>query len=419
LIYDAICKLHDIGGFDITLVFQYLKDNDKLDEIGGAYYLSKIMNCVVSTSNFNKYCSIVKEKSARRKSINFASIILAKATDESEEILDVIMEAEYCLNNINAEIDDLENVPNSDVILEILQKFYTKIHNDKNNVVNENEVFTGLSDWDEINGGLFNGLYVIAGRPAMGKGVHMTELICSMAKTYDIGVISGEMSKEQLYRRIASNIGGFDNYIYKKNGNYVTEDERKILVDSMNEALNLKLHIYEDTDIEKIRNKIKMWVQRHNVKCVIADFLTLFNVPEDKERYFTDVQRINYCLRIFTKLCKELNIPIILYAQMNREILGKGANKDVREPNLSDLKGSGSIEELAFQVSFLHRPEYYNPDNIQDEFGNNTKDVCYQIIAKHRDGKTGKLKYKAILNKSQLKKWEEEKIINWNNETPF
>jgi len=129
----------------------------------------------------------------------------------------------------------------------------------------------------------------------------------------------------------------------------------------------------------------------------------MFKVPPELERYYTKTQQVDYILDIFVGLCKTLNIPIILYAQMNREILGRAG---VKEPNLGDLKQSGSIEELAYQVSLLHRPEYYDEKSDVDENGESIKGLMYQIIAKHRDGKLGRLKFNANLAMSQIKTWE-------------
>lgn len=185
----------------------------------------------------------------------------------------------------------------------------------------------------------------------------------------------------------------------------------------MNEALNLKMHIENSRNIHKIANKIKLWVDNYNVKCVFADFLTLFKVPPELEKYYTKTQQVDYILDIFTQLCKDLKIPIILYVQMNREILGRHG---IKEPNLADLKQSGSIEELAYQVSFLHRPEYYDDKSIVDENGEDIQGLMYQIIAKHRDGKLGRLKFKAKLQCSQITDWESSLQFPFNkmNEEP-
>jgi replicative DNA helicase len=224
------------------------------------------------------------------------------------------------------------------------------------------------------------------------------------------------MTNEQLLKRIGCNLMNIDNFLWKKDAKLVTEEEQDLLKAAMNETLNLKLHITTDRYIEKIANKIRLWVEKYKIKCVLADFLTLFKVNDELSKYFTDKQRVDYVLNVFVDLCNELKIPIILYVQMNREILGRHGSK---EPNMGDLKSSGSIEELAYQVSFLHRPEYYEPNNTTDEFGNDLKGLCYQIIAKHRDGENARLMLKAKLQCSQMKEWNTIKQFDLNQDLPF
>jgi replicative DNA helicase len=221
-------------------------------------------------------------------------------------------------------------------------------------------------------------------------------------------VINGEMTDEQLFNRIACNLKGIDNFLFKKNKKYVTDEEINLLREGMEEAVNLKLHVENARRIDKIKNKIKIWVRQYGVKVVLADFLTLFRVPPEVGKYMGKTEEVDYILQVFTDLCKELKIPIILYVQMNREILGRHG---VKEPNLGDLKQSGSIEELAFQVSFLHRPEYYDSSAKQDEMGEDISGLMYQIIAKHRDGKLDKIKLRANLAQSQVREWDSEPML--------
>lgn len=388
---------------DYLLVAQDLIQKGLLEEIGGAYEITKLTNEVVADVNIRQYCMLVKQKAIERRLIEFSSHVLAEVYEGDNDIFDMLIEAENKLKGINYELQGLHQTSLAAVGMNVIREFDNKVHKAKNNIKDENAIYTGFRKWDEINGTLFPGLYVIAGRPGMGKGVHMTESICRMAKIYDIGVVNGEMTDEQLLKRIGCNLMGIDNFLFKKNPIYVTELEQERLHEAMNEALNLKLHIDNNRNIHKIANKIKLWVENYNVKCVFADFLTLFKVPPELEKYYTKTQQVDYILDIFTQLCKDLRIPIILYVQMNREILGRHG---LKEPNLADLKASGSIEELAFQVSFLHRPEYYDEKSTVDENGEDIKGLMYQIIAKHRDGQLGKLKFKAKLEFSQIEDWD-------------
>lgn len=403
IICKAIFEVSNNSTPNFVLIAQWIIDNGFTDEIGGIYEISKLTENVTSCVNIKQYAIIVKQKSVQRRLIEFGAHILTMAANEQEDVFEVIVEAENKLKGINNELQGMKITSLSKVAMEVVKNFDDKVYKAKNNIVDENVVYTGLKEWDEINGSLFPGLYVVAGRPGMGKGVHMTELICRMGKVYPIGVINGEMTDDQLMKRIGCNLKGIDNFLFKKNPKYVTEEEQELLKEAMEEAINLKLHIENSKNIHKIANKIKLWVDSYGVKCVFADFLTLFKVPPELEKYYSKTQQVDYILDIFVDLCKNLKIPIVLYVQMNREILGRAG---VKEPNMGDLKQSGSIEELAYQVSLLHRPEYYDDKSDVDENGESMKGLMYQIIAKHRDGQVGKLKFKANLAKSQISTWE-------------
>ena len=410
VVYSAICEVSEYATVDIPLVGQQIESWGQLEEVGGLYGLVQLTNNVTSTANLKNYCYIIKQKSVSRKLIELSGNTLNRSYLETDDVFDVLEETDFNLRQIKNEISELKVTSISNVAMNIIEKFDTKVYNAKNGIDNPNEIYTHIPEWDSINGSLFNGLYVVAGRPAMGKGVHLTELACRMGKHYDIGIINGEMSNEQLLTRIGCNLMGIDNFLWKKDPRTVTEQEQELVKTAMNEALLLKLHIDKNRYIHKIANKIKLWVYKYGVKCVLADFLTIFKVGDEMSKYLTETQKVNYILDVFVSLCEEVKIPIILYVQMNREILGRGG---VKEPNMGDLKQSGSIEELAFQVSFLHRPEYYDPNNLVDEMGESTKDLMYQIIAKHRDGEVGKIKHKAILKCSQLKDWNNNSLPGW------
>lgn len=412
LVCKAIFDLSEKHNADAKLVFQYLTDNGTIEQVGGIYGISKLMNDVTSSGNIKQYCLIVKQKAVERRLIDFGSHIVTSIYGGEDDVFDTLLEAELRLKGLNYELEGLSQTSVAEIGMNVIRHFDQKVYKAKNNIIDENAIYTRFTQWDDINGNMFPGLYIIAGRPGMGKGVHMTELICRMGKEYPVGVINGEMTDEQLLKRIGCNLMGIDNFLFKKNPVNVTLEEQDKLKEAMNEALNLKLHIESSRYINRISNKIKLWVENYGVKCILADFLTLFKVPYELEKYYTKTQQVDYILDVFTQLCKDLEVPIVLYVQMNREILGRHG---IKEPNLADLKQSGSIEELAYQVSFLHRPEYYDEKATVDENGEDIKGLMYQIIAKHRDGKLGKLKFKTNLACSQIKDWDVSSI----DLTPF
>ena len=202
IIYGAICDVYEYSNVDIEMVGQRLMFLEQLDIIGGMYHLVVLTGKVVSVANIKSYCYIVKQKSVSRKLIELGGDIVNKSYTESEDVFNVLNEAEFSIKNINNDLSELKMTPLSTIAMSIIEKFDAKVFNAKNNLESRDEVYTGMAEWDKINGKLFNGLYIVAGRPAMGKGVHLTELACRMGKRYDIGIINGEMSNEQLLTRI-------------------------------------------------------------------------------------------------------------------------------------------------------------------------------------------------------------------------
>jgi len=407
IVCETIFEIAEHGTPDTLLVFQNISDKGLIDKAGSIYELTKLTNNITSDSNIKQYCLIVKEKAVQRRLIDFGSHVLSSVFGGEDDVFDTLLESEIKLKGLNYELEGLSQTSVAEIGMNVIRDFDEKVYKAKNNIVDEDAIYTRFRSWDDINGTMFPGLYIIAGRPGMGKGVHMTELICRMGKEFPVGVINGEMTDEQLLKRIGCNLMGIDNFLFKKNPSFVTQAEQDLLKDAMNEALNLKLHIENSRYINRISNKIKLWVENYGVKCIMADFLTLFKVPYELEKYYTKTQQVDYILDVFTQLCKDLKVPIVLYVQMNREILGRHG---LKEPNLADLKQSGSIEELAYQVSFLHRPEYYDDKSTVDENGEDIKGLMYQIIAKHRDGRLDKLKFRANLACSRITDWDEEKI---------
>lgn len=393
---------------NILLVTEELRFKEQLEEVGGSYYLTQITNHVVSNTESVHYCRIILEKYIQRKIIEICGQGITTAFEDSADVFDLLDLVTNQLRDINSEIRAKQNINVASVSIDVISSLHTKVHNARDGKVDPNEIYTLMPEWDKVNGNLFPGLFVIAGRPGMGKGVVMTELICRMAMKYPVGVVNGEMTNKQLLIRIGCNLKEIDNELWKKNPADITDDELKLVYASMQEAQTLQLHLEDSTYIHKISAKIRMWVEKYGVKCVMVDFLSLIRIPEEYAKYMTEVQKLNYVMEVFRELSKELKIPIIIFCQLNRDLYKRGGNK---EPNLADLKGSGNIEEFAYQISFLHRPEYY--DIYEDDLGESTKGLIYHIIAKHRDGKLARMKYKFSPQFSKIDNWQFQEVVGW------
>ncbi len=211
------------------------------------------------------------------------------------------------------------------------------------------------------------------------------------------------MTNDQIVQRLISNIKEINNYEFKKPLEDAPEWLNERVYQGMQDFINLKLHIESRSGItiEQIVAKLKYWKYKHNIQVAIIDFLQIIGYSEERMRYHTDLENMNYTLDRISHTAKELDIPIILLSQLNRDLYKRGGNK---EPDLADLKGSGKIEEIAYQISFLHRPEYYGI--LVDESGESTKGLCYQIIKKHRDGELRKIKHKFEGQYSRFSDWD-------------
>jgi replicative DNA helicase len=405
-IYRSILNLHRRNApVDLLTVTEELRVSDELEAIGGGYYLLTILQDIVSSAHLEHHARIIIEKYIKREMIRNSGEILSLAYEDSTDSFSLIDSVKTSVSEIDRKINKAKVTKLETLAFNVIDKITNRVMLAREGKGNPDDIFTGIAAWDEINGALFNGLYVIAGRPGMGKGVHMTECVCQMSVKNAVGVINGEMTNEQLMIRMGCNIKGIDNYLWKQDPRTISDDQLTLIRDAMEVCVNQKVFISDELEIHHVCSKIRYWVEHEGVKAVFIDFLTLLTIDEEKGKYWTDRQKVNYIMDELRKLCKVLKIPIFLYAQLNRALLQRAS----KEPNLGDLKESGNIEEYAFQISFLHRPEYYDETGV-DEFGESVKGLLYQIIAKHRDGMLGRVKHLAILKSSKLMPWNDNSI---------
>lgn len=410
-IYSAICEMDNHSmKIDVLTLSEVLSTKDELESCGGPYYLTSCTNNVVSSAHTIQHCRIIKQYAVARKLITFSGQVINDAYSGCDP-LQLLSEAEGLFFEVNKDIEESRLVTTDQIAWRLVQKILMP-----DNLTDEERankyLYTGMSEWDRYNGPLFNGgVYVVAARPAMGKTAHAVQMIINMAKKFPTGLINVEMTDEQLAKRIISNVNEFNNYIYKKKAEDWTEEEKKQFYEGMQDFVKMKLHIESNTaDIDRVIQKIKFWVRKFGVRVVVIDYLQILKVNDELARYMTETQALNYILEKIRVCAKELDIPIFLLSQLNRELYRRAGNK---EPNLGDLKGSGKIEEVAFQISFLHRPEYYDETAVIDEMGESTKGLCYQIIAKHRDGEVGRMKHRFIPQFTQFRDWSSE-LAAWH-----
>lgn len=391
-LYELQSKNTDI---DYNTLQEELRRRGQLEEIGGTYKIYEFTSRVVNDTVYLTYSRIIKQYSIARRLIIFSAEIMEKAY--SDDIFDSLDFAQQKLFEIFQEVS-------TNTINDISALAFNAINKTLEIKNDEDYVVTGISEWDKINGQLIPGLYFVAARPGMGKTAFVVELACRMARKYPIAFINGEMSDTQIVNRCVSNLVEFDNEKFKRRPELWTEEEKKHYYAGIQDFVNLKLYIYSDSqDIDSVCNMIAFYVTKFNCKLAIVDFFQLITVKSDLAKFLSGTEKYNHILDRLRSLSKKLGIPIIILSQLNRELYKRAGNK---RPNLADLKGTGSIEEYAFQISFLHRPEYY--EITVDDMGESTKGLCYQIIEKHRDGQLGEIKHRFVPKFSKFLPWLDE-----------
>jgi replicative DNA helicase len=397
----AIYTIDERGPVDILLVVEKLKELGELDLVGGPFYITRLTNSVVSNANIIRHARIIKQFSVVRKLITTSGEIINMAYDGAD-MFDLLSYAEENLFALNTDIESSQTISREAIAVNVAIKFDERVQAGTDPTVLDKYIKSGITAWDEYTGYLQpGGLYVVAARPGMGKTDFAIEVINNVAKTHDVGFVSAEMTEEQIAQRFISRAYELNNDVFTtRKPEWITSNDQEKFMFGLQHFVNLKLWLETGNKIDRIIAKMKYWVRKIGVKLIIIDYLQLIKVLEELSKYMTEVQMLNHVLEKIRVTAKELKVPVILLSQLNRELYKHGS----KEPNISHLKGSGAIEEAAGMISFLHRPEYY--DITTDEDGESTRGLMYQIIAKHRWGKTGKVKHLYVPQYSKIDVWK-------------
>jgi replicative DNA helicase len=380
-IFAVMEKLRDTNRpIDLLTVFEELKANGRLEDAGGIDYITELSDIFVPEQHLLYHAQIIKQKSMARKIIVQSCKIIEMAYDESIDIADVFDEADRNLGSINIDAKIDESVDMTHALRITLEKI-ADIQIKREKGLNTS-ITTGLKELDlSLNGGwTAPDLIIIGGRPSMGK----TQLAIHFAKMAglsgnDCFFVSIEMTIQQLVMRLLTEDERISFYSMKTG--QLTNEEWKF-IDEMAARISSMKIIIEDSnsisDIQTIKSRARKLHRQGKLKLMIIDYLQLIRT---NKIFSTRDLEVGYITRELKSLAKELNIPIILLAQLSRPT--KGSN--VKLPELDDLRESGNIEQDADIVIFPHRPTYYNEEAI-DQNGISWKNRGILIKAKHREG---------------------------------
>jgi len=381
IIYRAVESLYDENKpIDLPSVYEQLRKSGKIEQIGGATFLAQLSQKFIGSHNFEYQCRIVLQKYIARKAIEYLSESVNNCFDESKDIDETLSEVGLKIEKLQESAfgkSDFKLL--RDVMKKSLSEMKERIEKRKEGL--QSGINTGLADLNRITGGWQkSNLIIVAGRPSMGKTAIALHFAKSAAKKGNaVLIFELEMSDVKLSDRLLLSESNTDPNDYKV-GKLVENNEKDIEL-AYSKLYSAKIHIDNNpvVTIDYIRNRSRMMKNKGLCDIVIIDYLQL--IEDSGNKNSIREQEVAKISRKAKLLAKELDIPVILLAQLNRGV----ESRNCKKPMLSDLRESGAIEQDADMVIFIYRDEYYN-ENSDKGKGN-------LIIAKYRDGYTGEIDF--------------------------
>lgn len=391
-IFRCICDLSESGNaVDYITVMNELQRRKELDAIGGPAYLAYLSEGVPRKPKILDYCKIVKDKSVLRSVLSLASIMSARAADQSESSRAILEDAEERIlelaqqsqtRGFSTMLDALKEAGGLDAYVETVC-----------DPVAMSGLPMGFRDIDAMTGGMKPGdLIVIAGRPGSGKSSHAINVATNVVQGKSgavVAIFSLEMTKESLQGRMVSSVGGVSSRRMQQG--FIGSQERSQIAGAARWLAEKNIHIDDSPNMTplQMRSKCRRLKQRMGqLDLIIIDYIQLLSPGK---KYGNREQEVASFSRSSKALAKELDVPVIALAQLSRA----GETQGDKRPMLSTLRESGALEQDADWVGFIHRQELFDPNN------EDVKGIAEFILAKQRGGPTGvvKLAYIADLTK--------------------
>ncbi|RFZ84665.1 replicative DNA helicase [Mucilaginibacter terrenus] len=391
-IFNAIRILFEkTSPVDILTVTAQLRQQGELEMIGGAYYITELTNRVASAANIEYHSRIIIQKFIQRELIRISTEVINSAYEETSDVLDLLDKAEKNLFEIAQSNLRRDSRKMDDLVHEALKEIEA-LKDKKDGLTG---VASGFTELDRMTSGWQKSdLVIIAARPAMGKTAFVLSCARNAAVDFDkpVVVFSLEMSSVQLVNRLISGETEIEQEKIRKG---TLEEWEWQQIHSKVGRLEQAPLIIDDTpslNIFEFRAKCRRLKSQHDIQLIIIDYLQLMQGKADGKGGGNREQEIGSISRALKTVAKELNVPVIALSQLSRAVENRPGGS--KRPMLSDLRESGSIEQDADMVLFLYRPEYYGLD--VDEDNNPTQGVGEVIIAKHRNGETGRVRLKFV-----------------------
>ena len=380
-IYELLIEMYDRKeAIDVITVQQRLKDKKQLESVGGIAYLATLPDMVPSAANLSFYVNIVREKYILRKMIATCTDVVARVYEHEGEVDALVDEVETDILRLSEERVESKTMLIKDVVHQAINRL-EQYHANQGMLTG---ISTGFPDLDKMTTGMHGGeMIVVAARPSMGKtslAMNIAEAV-AIDQKLPVGVFSLEMSSESLVLRMLCSRARV-NLRNVREGFFSERDFPKI-TSAAGKLAAAPLYI-DDTaglSILQLRAKARRMWQQYGVKLFVIDYLQLLHSTarraENRQQEIADISNG------VKSLAKELNVPVIVLAQLNREI----EKEKNRKPRMSDLRESGAIEQDADLIGLLYKPS--SGDDDEGPGAEQDSVAVNLLIAKQRNGPTG------------------------------
>jgi replicative DNA helicase len=378
-IFKAILAIFSGGDpIDTVSIITKLKDMNQLDRVGGASYIAELIETVPAASNAMYYAEQVQNKSTLRDLIHAADDIAEIGYSDPESVDEALDQAEK-------KIFQATQAPSSQKFRAIgnaLSEAWERFEHLSENPQDKRGVPSGFTALDNVLAGFQKSdLIILAARPSMGKTTFALDIARNAALLHgaSVGIFSLEMSDQQLVDRMLAAEAGVDSWKLRT-GRLSNDDEYDALQKAMQKLHTAPIHIIDEAamNIVKMRSAARRLKNEQGLDMLIVDYLQLMS-PTLSKGSDSMVQQITEISRSLKILAKEMEIPVIALSQLSRAVEQRGG-----KPRLSDLRDSGSIEQDADVVMFIHREDKMNKDKESER-----PNIAEILVEKHRNGPVG------------------------------
>lgn len=382
-IFAALKALQERGdAIDVRTVSEELRQRGQLDEVGrgkkrGAAYLNYLTTIVPTALNADTYGQLVERMAVRRGLLRAAEKVAEHAYNFDIPTEQAVAGAESAVFDVSDRLSRKDIIPAQAAISD----YFDRIEMMRERGTMALGIPTGFEDLDALLGGLHkDDLIIIAGRPGMGKSSWALSVAMSAARIAGahVGIFSLEMGPEQLAQRMISHETGISTQALRLGE--VSDSEWGRFVEGVGRLDTLAIYLDTSATLTplQLRAKCRRLARRETLDLIIIDYLQLMSAGDALPSRSDRVREVTYISRMLKELARELHVPVLAAAQLNRAV----EQRADKRPQLSDLRESGSIENDADIVMFLYRDEVYNDET-------ETPNEAEVIIAKHRNGPTG------------------------------